>query len=119
MSFTFPARPDTAGSAALLAMIRTMMPVGFVHLTMDHRITVAGDTATQECAVVLARRDPSRAPGTSRWVTTGRYHDELRRTAQGWRFARRAFSPESSLRDLPKWCDLTSDPAGGAKPNIA
>lgn len=101
--FRLPGAPDTVGAGGLHEMITAMAAVGFVHLTMNPRIAVDGDAATQTCAALLARRDPSRAPGTSQWVTTGRYNDLLRRNPDGWRFAERTFTPDTSLRGLPKW----------------
>jgi hypothetical protein len=101
--FELGGAPDTVGPAALHAMITAMASVGFVHLTMNHRIEVDGDTATQHCAVLLGRRSARREPGSSQWVTSGRYVDTLRRTPDGWRFARRVFAPDASLRGLPQW----------------
>jgi hypothetical protein len=57
-----------------------------VHMTTDSIIEVDGDRATQECTLLLCTR--SRRRGLAA-VFTGRYSDELVRTDQGWRFARR------------------------------
>lgn len=101
--FVLPGAPDTVGHEALHRMIAAMAPARLVHLTMNPRIDLHGDTADHTCAVVLATRDPSRAPDTSRWLTAGRYRDQLVRTADGWRFAVRTFRPDASLGGLPKW----------------
>lgn len=101
--FRLPGAPDTVGKSALRTMIETMKIVGFVHLTMNPRITVDRDHATQTCAVLLGRREATRKPGTSQWVTTGRYHDQLVRTPSGWRFDEREFIPDASLKGLPSW----------------
>ncbi len=101
--FELGGAPDTAGPAALHAMITAMAEVGFVHMTLNHRIEVDGDTAVQRCTVLLGRRSAKREPGSSKWVTTGRYTDHLRRTPEGWRFTRRVFAPDASLRGLPQW----------------
>lgn len=101
--FAMKGVPETRGPKALRHMIETMIPVGFVHLTVDQRVSVDGDTARQSARVILGRREESRRPGTSTWVTSGSYEDELRRTTEGWRFVRRAFAPDASLSDLPAW----------------
>lgn len=102
-SFVLPGAPATVGAPALDRMVRAMASVGFVHLTMNHEIVVDRDAAHQTCAALLGTRDPSRAEGTSRWLTTGRYHDQLQRTGSGWRFQERRFVPDATLRALPKW----------------
>ena len=95
--------PATKGESALRAMMTAMLPAGLVHLTVDHRIRVEGDTAEQRARVILGRRSPHRRPGSSQWVTAGGYVDQLRRTPDGWRFASRAFAPDASLSGLPSW----------------
>jgi hypothetical protein len=57
-----------------------------VHMTMDATVELDGDTATQECTLLLVTR--SRRRGLMGFFT-GRYSDELVRTPEGWRFARR------------------------------
>jgi ketosteroid isomerase-like protein len=57
-----------------------------VHMTMDSIVEIAGDTATQECSLLLVTRAPRRGITA---MFTGRYLDELVRTPDGWRFARR------------------------------
>lgn len=101
--FVMKGVPETRGSDALRAMIGAMLPAGLVHLTVDHRVEVHGDVATQRARVILARRTPDRRPGSSQWVTGGAYEDELRRTPDGWRFVRRTFAPDASLVGLPAW----------------
>lgn len=95
--------PTTRGESALRAMMTAMIPAGLVHLTVDHRIRVEGDTAQQRARVIIGRRSPHRRPGSSQWLTAGSYLDELRRTGSGWRFASRAFAPDASLSGLPAW----------------
>jgi hypothetical protein len=101
--FELGGAPDTVGPDALHKMIVAMTSVGFVHMTLNPRITIDGDEAVQECTVLLGRRSAKREPGSSQWVTTGSYRDSLVRTADGWRFSRRIFFPDASLRGLPKW----------------
>jgi SnoaL-like domain len=84
-------------------MVSAVQDAGLVHLTLNQYITVEGDNAHQDCYVILATRSPSRRPGTSQWVTSGRYRDELVREDGGWKFARREFAPDASIRSLPKW----------------
>jgi hypothetical protein len=95
--------PQTKGHAALRLMITAMQPAGLVHLTVDQRVTVSGDSARQQARVVLGHRSPRREPGTSTWLTAGSYDDTLALTADGWRFVSRAFRPDASLVDLPSW----------------
>jgi ketosteroid isomerase-like protein len=57
-----------------------------VHITSDSIIEIDGDTATQECTLLLITRAPRRGLTA---IFTGRYSDELVRTPDGWRFARR------------------------------
>ena len=83
--------PTTTGRAALAEMVRHT-PYGTMHATVDATVDVDGDRATQVVTLlVLARPAPDapREERRSRLVRTGRYTDELARTAQGWRFARR------------------------------
>jgi uncharacterized protein (TIGR02246 family) len=101
--FVMKGVPQTRGPEALRAMIEAMVPVGFVHLTVDHRVEVHGEAATQRARVILARRAPDRRPGSSVWVASGSYDDELRSTPEGWRFVRRTFAPDASLAGLPAW----------------
>lgn len=102
-TFALPGAPDTVGSAALLRMVETMQEVGFVHMAVNPRIWIEGDRARQHCYALLGVRSPSRAFGSSQWLTTGRYLDELVRTPAGWRFARRHFAADAAMGDIPRW----------------
>ena len=93
--FTMEDNPDVVGAEALREFSASLRDGGFVHTTTDHAIEVQGDTATQVCRLILSKRSPTKAPGSAVWITTGRYTDELRRTPEGWRFARRAFVPDA------------------------
>lgn len=75
-----------AGRDALASFVATSR-YGNVHATTDAIIEVDGDRGRQSCTVLLAwrRRDRSRVL----FQMTGRYEDELVRTPDGWRFARR------------------------------
>lgn len=74
------------GGAALSAMIGALdFPT--LHVTADAVIDVDGDSATQQCAIMIFGRAADE--NEIRPVTTGRYHDRLQRTADGWRFVER------------------------------
>ncbi len=78
------------GRAALAEMVRRT-PYGVVHVTVDATVEVDGDTAVQDVKLlVLARPGPEAAAGAkSKLTNSGRYHDELVRTPDGWRFRHR------------------------------
>jgi uncharacterized protein (TIGR02246 family) len=78
------------GRDALAEMVRHT-PYGVVHVTVDATVEVDGDRAVQDVTLlVLSRPGPDAAPGAkSKLASTGRYHDELRRTPDGWRFSKR------------------------------
>jgi uncharacterized protein (TIGR02246 family) len=78
--------PPISGRDDLVAMSRAT-GYGYVHVTTDPVIVVDGDRATQSCTLVVATRSKERGPvGVA---MTGRYEDELVRTPDGWRLARR------------------------------
>jgi len=81
---------STSGRAALAEMVRHT-PYGVKHVTVDATVEVDGDAAVQDVTLlVLARPGPDAPAGTRAKLTnTGRYHDELVRTSDGWRFAHR------------------------------
>ena len=56
------------------------------HLSTDSEIELHGDSAVQRCSLLLFHT----AGGQATLVGTGRYVDDLVRTATGWRFMRRA-----------------------------
>jgi uncharacterized protein (TIGR02246 family) len=77
------------GRAALAEMVRHT-PYGVVHVTVDATVEVDGDRAVQDVKLlVLSRPGPDAPGGKSRLTNSGRYHDELVRTPEGWRFAHR------------------------------
>jgi uncharacterized protein (TIGR02246 family) len=78
------------GRAGLAEMV-TRTGYGVVHVTVDATVEVDGDTAVQDVKLlVLARPGPDAAPGTtSKLTNSGRYHDTLVRTPEGWRFRQR------------------------------
>jgi uncharacterized protein (TIGR02246 family) len=81
---------SVTGRHGLAEMVRHT-PYGVVHVTVDATVEVDGDRAVQDVKLlVLSRPGPDAGAGaTSRLTNTGRYHDELVRTADGWRFTRR------------------------------
>lgn len=87
------------GRAELEQMCRNV-PYGIVHVTTDATVSVDGDRAVQELTVmVLQRPKPDAAPEerASSLSRTGRYRDELVRTSEGWRFARRTATLDGGL----------------------
>jgi len=88
-----------SGREALADMCRHT-PYGVVHATVDATVEVHGDAATQDVTIlVLGRPAPDAEPGARRSTIqrTGRYSDELVRTPEGWRFARRAVVLDGGL----------------------
>jgi hypothetical protein len=66
-----------------------------VHAVSNHRIDVVSESeATSTAYVTVWVGDTSApAPAAISPFLVGIYHDRYRRTAAGWRFARRAFEP--------------------------
>lgn len=81
-----------SGAAELAAFAGK--PRGIVHATTDPVILLEGDEAKQECTLLLFRT--ARDGSSVRLENTGRYEDELVRTADGWRFRRRSVSFHAS-----------------------
>jgi uncharacterized protein (TIGR02246 family) len=65
----------------------SMVPGDRHHLTMNELIEVDGDNATVRAYALVTKESP---PVIS---AVGEYEDMLRRTADGWRFARRVYTP--------------------------
>jgi len=88
---------SVSGRDALAEMVRHT-PYGVVHVTVDATVEVDGDRAVQDVKLlVLARPDPAAPPDAkqskgSKLTNSGRYHDDLVRTPDGWRFSRRTAS---------------------------
>jgi uncharacterized protein (TIGR02246 family) len=91
--------PVTSGREALAEMCRHV-PYGIMHVTVDATVEVEGDRAVQDVTLLVVARPPVDARPDQRRSTvqrSGRYHDELVRTAEGWRFARRTASLDGGL----------------------
>jgi uncharacterized protein (TIGR02246 family) len=91
--------PTMTGRPALAEMVRRT-PYGIVHVTVDATVEVDGDRAVQDVTLlVVARPGPDAPPDKrrSRLQNTGRYHDELVRTPEGWRFQRRTATLDGGL----------------------
>jgi uncharacterized protein (TIGR02246 family) len=91
--------PVTTGRAALAEMVRRT-PYGTVHATVDATVEVDGDRATQVVTLLVLQRPAPDAPRDerrSRLTRTARYTDELERTEEGWRFARRSVVLDGGL----------------------
>jgi uncharacterized protein (TIGR02246 family) len=79
--------PSTSGRNDLAEMCRKI-PWGVMHVTVDATVDVDGDSAKQHVALVVIRR-AGRPQDKPQITSTGRYEDDLVRTPDGWRFARR------------------------------
>jgi uncharacterized protein (TIGR02246 family) len=81
---------SVTGRDGLAEMVRHT-PYGVVHVTVDATVEVDGDRAVQDVKLlVLSRPGPGAGAGaTTRLTNSGRYHDELLRTPDGWRFTHR------------------------------
>jgi hypothetical protein len=84
------------GHEALGDMVRSL-PFRGRHVNSDHVVTVDGDAATHRCYCVFI--DPSAACAP---LMAGVYEDQLERTAEGWKFAARVFSPDFIAAEIPK-----------------
>jgi uncharacterized protein (TIGR02246 family) len=74
--------------AAIGNSVATNVP-GIRHWVNNHVIDVDGDHASATVYVTAIQVGADR-----KVLTTGRYADELQRTAEGWRFARRTFTAD-------------------------
>ena len=92
---------DGAPIVGLAALKQFHLDIGFgkVHATVDHVIDVAGDLATQTCYLLLGSRTKDRSAGSVVIENSGRYLDELCRTADGWRFTQRTWIPDARLSE--------------------
>ena len=78
--------PTLKGRDELIAAAEAL-GYGTVHMTLDAVVDIDGDQATQVATLLLAKRQQDKS--SVELVTTGRYRDELQRTAAGWRFIHR------------------------------
>jgi ketosteroid isomerase-like protein len=87
-------RPPIVGREALsAAFTATFSPLSFItQACIGSVIEVQGDTALASFAVNEFFR-PQAGQADTLMTCMGMYEDELRRTAEGWRFAKRKFSP--------------------------
>jgi uncharacterized protein (TIGR02246 family) len=65
----------------------SLVPDDRHHLTMNEIVDVDADSATVRAYALVTKESP---PVIS---AVGEYEDTLRRTADGWKFARRVYSP--------------------------
>ena len=79
---------SATGREALGDMCRHT-PWGTMHVTTGTTVEVNGDNAVQTVTLVVLSRPASKAD-TPKLVGTGRYVDQLTRTADGWRFRKRS-----------------------------
>jgi uncharacterized protein (TIGR02246 family) len=71
--------------AALASSVATNVP-GIRHWVNNHAIAVDGDRATATVYLIAVV-----AGAEAKVLTTGRYREELVRTADGWRYTQREF----------------------------
>jgi len=91
--------PTTSGREALAEMCRRV-PYGIVHVTVDATVEVDGNRAVQDVTLLVVARPAPDTPAhakSSRLQRSGRYHDELVRTPEGWRFSRRTAIMDGGL----------------------
>jgi 3-phenylpropionate/cinnamic acid dioxygenase small subunit len=93
-SFEVSGVPAAKGAAEIRALVAAI-PWGHVHAATDSVIDIRGDTATQQCTLLVIRR--SRDKGEQSVLATGRYIDDLVRTVDGWRFSARRADLDFSL----------------------
>jgi len=91
------------GRDALCGLIRRMLDGSgpSQHLLANHRVEVRGDTARCVCQVRAFSAGAGAAAGRS-YELFGEYRDQLVRTPEGWRIARREMSihHEIGARDV-------------------
>lgn len=61
------------------------------HIITNHQVEVTGDTATSRC-YLHAQHTLRGTEGGENFIMAGRYQDELVRTEQGWRIAKRVLT---------------------------
>jgi 3-phenylpropionate/cinnamic acid dioxygenase small subunit len=62
------------------------------HMVTNHQVAIDGDRATCRC-YFHAQHIRAAAAGSPNFIVAGRYEDELVRTADGWRIAKRHLEP--------------------------
>jgi uncharacterized protein (TIGR02246 family) len=80
-----------SGRDGLAEMVRRT-PYGVKHVTVDATVAIDGDRAVQDVTLLVLARPPRDADPRTRRSTvqrTGRYHDELVRSVDGWLFSYR------------------------------
>jgi uncharacterized protein (TIGR02246 family) len=93
--FVADAIEPARGREAILAMLADLQADGALteaagddrHLVSNVQIALDGDRATVRSTWVYLTRE---ADGAPKLTLVGHYDDDVRRTAAGWRFARRA-----------------------------
>jgi uncharacterized protein (TIGR02246 family) len=79
----------TASGREALAEMCRHTPWGTMHVTTGTTVEVDGDHAVQTVTLVVLSR-PAGKGDVPKLVGTGRYVDQLTRTGDGWRFAKRS-----------------------------
>jgi uncharacterized protein (TIGR02246 family) len=95
--FTMSTGRASTGRAAIRAMLADVMaqsPKAAMHIETNPRVTLDGDRATSTIMYAVAFTQDD---GLARVTMLGHHHDELVRTADGWRIKRRR-----NVVDLPE-----------------
>jgi ketosteroid isomerase-like protein len=81
------------GPAAIASLLRSTLERldGSQHLVANSVVRLAGDIAEHTC-YVQGQHIRRGAPGGELYLVAGRYDDQFRRTADGWRFTSRTIT---------------------------
>jgi uncharacterized protein (TIGR02246 family) len=85
------------GRSELRQIPARRQPGEIVHVATDAIIEVAGDSAVQQCTLLLVRRS---FEDSTISFTVGRYTDRLARDSAGWRFVERSVVLDSDTEGL-------------------
>jgi len=91
-----------AGRATVVEMISGLLdgcgPTQ--HLLGNHVIDIDGDTATAATQARVIHTGAGERAGLTPYESIGTYHDQLRRTADGWRITHRRFAVRIQIGDV-------------------
>jgi uncharacterized protein (TIGR02246 family) len=94
---TYSGRKEIASAAAATKVT--------VHVTTEPEIEIDGDSATQRVRMMALYRAEDRSRND--FVASGWYIDELRRTADGWRYYRRRAEVDLELSEVLQKMGIT------------
>jgi hypothetical protein len=86
--------PEVTGIDAIVGIVSGVLtPLDTSqHMVTNHQVRIDGDTATSRCYFHAQHVRRAAAEGPN-FIVAGRYEDDLVRTADGWRIARRRLVP--------------------------